>query len=424
MLDESEEFVITPYHSKIRPQYRYIANAIKALGFDIENELGKSPTSSKLRFKLSKLKIAQDYLKNPRIMMMPSLAELLEGVFPRALCDSIQTILGIKKLVLIPLLVESQLWGNILYLLTQEVPTDILEMISTHCALALNNIINVDSLVMRNTELVARNKQLAAVREIAIGVDKVRTIDEVLSFAVEQAREIEGIRFVLVQKLDESREYVITPYYSKIRPQYRYMANAIKALGFDIENELGKSPTSNILRFPFKKLKAAQDYTRNPRVMVMPSLAELLDGIWPRTLCNSIQKIMGVKKLVIVPIMVESESWGNLLFFLNEDVPIDILEMIGAHCALAVKNIGYTEALAEEAVRRHILVDQSLDGIVILDDKAKVIEANQRFTEMLGYTPEEVRELHTWDWDVKWKPEQLPARGRLADPKGYHPRPH
>src|SRR4030043_80159 len=39
---------------------------------------------------------------------------------------------------------------------------------------------------------------------------------------------------------------------------------------------------------------------------------------------------------------------------------------------------------------------------------------------MLGYTPEEVRELHTWDWDVKWKPEQLLEMGRLVDSKGLH----
>jgi PAS domain S-box-containing protein len=347
-------------------------------------------------------------------MVMPSLADLLDGVMPSALCNAMQTILRVKKLVLVPLFVENKLWGNILFFLTQDVPLDILEMIGTHCGLALNNIINTNNLVSRNTELVARNSQLAIVREIALGVDKVRTIDEALSFAVEQAREIEGIRFVLVQKLDEAKEYVITPYYSRIRPQYRFMANAIGALGFDIEKELGKNPTSNKLRFRFSKLKVAQDYTRNPRIMVMPSLAELLDGIWPRTLCNAIQKIMGVKKLVIVPIMIESESWGNLLFFLSEDVPLDILEMIGAHCALAVKNIGYMDALANEAVRKRILIDESLDGIVILDDKAGVIEANQRFAEMLGYTPEEIRKLHTWDWDIKWKPETLLEMGQTV----------
>ncbi len=78
------------------------------------------------------------------------------------------------------------------------------------------------------------------------------------------------------------------------------------------------------------------------------------------------------------------------------------------------------QALADETTRRSILVDQSLDGIVVLDENAKVYEANQRFAEMLGYTPEEVRELHTWDWDTQWSREELLEMGRKVDATGYH----
>jgi PAS domain S-box-containing protein len=78
------------------------------------------------------------------------------------------------------------------------------------------------------------------------------------------------------------------------------------------------------------------------------------------------------------------------------------------------------QALADETTRHRILIDQSLDGIVILDENSKVYEANQRFAEMLGYTPEEVRELHTWDWDKNFPPEQLLEMGRTVDEKGLH----
>jgi PAS domain S-box-containing protein len=271
----------------------------------------------------------------------------------------------------------------------------------------------------KNAELIARNKQLAAVREIALGVDGVRTIDEALSLAVEQSRNIDGVRFVLVQKLDESKEYVITPYYSRIRPQSRYIVNAINALGFNIEKELGNDPTSSRLRFKFSKLKVAQDYLMNPRIMVTSSLADLLDGVWPRALCQAIQKLLGVKKLVIVPIIVEGESWGNMLFFLTQDVPIDILEMIGAHCATAVKNIGYTEAQANEALLRRILIEHSRDGISILDQNGKSYEANQRFADMLGYSLEEVKKLHVFDWETRYSREQVLKTFQKLDEKGY-----
>ncbi|MFZ2445235.1 MAG: PAS domain S-box protein [Syntrophobacteraceae bacterium] len=78
------------------------------------------------------------------------------------------------------------------------------------------------------------------------------------------------------------------------------------------------------------------------------------------------------------------------------------------------------ETLADEAVRRRILVEQSRDGIVVLDHNGKVYEANQRYTEMLGYTPEEMRELHAWDWDTQWTREQILEMVRSVDATGDH----
>jgi PAS domain S-box-containing protein len=78
------------------------------------------------------------------------------------------------------------------------------------------------------------------------------------------------------------------------------------------------------------------------------------------------------------------------------------------------------EALTDEATRHHILIDESSDGIVILDEKGKVFEANRRFAEMLGYTLEEVSELHLWDWDAHFKREQLDDMVASVGPEGDH----
>ncbi|WP_321419943.1 PAS domain S-box protein [uncultured Methanomethylovorans sp.] len=74
--------------------------------------------------------------------------------------------------------------------------------------------------------------------------------------------------------------------------------------------------------------------------------------------------------------------------------------------------------IAEEAARRRILIEQSLDGIVVIDQDGKVYEANQRFAEMLGYSSEEIQELYMWDWDTQYTREQLVEMIRLADSKG------
>ena len=101
------------------------------------------------------------------------------------------------------------------------------------------------------------------------------------------------------------------------------------------------------------------------------------------------------------------------------DTEGNVVQMI-EYCLDITERKQAEQALADEATRRRILIEQSLDGIVVLDEDAKVYEANKRFAEMLGYTPEEVRELHTWDWDKNFPPEQLLEMGRNVDEAGLH----
>ena len=76
------------------------------------------------------------------------------------------------------------------------------------------------------------------------------------------------------------------------------------------------------------------------------------------------------------------------------------------------------KALEEEATRRRILVEQSLDGIVVLDEDGKVYETNKRFAEMLGYSSAEICQLHVWDWDAQWSSQQLLEMIRHIDEGG------
>jgi len=78
------------------------------------------------------------------------------------------------------------------------------------------------------------------------------------------------------------------------------------------------------------------------------------------------------------------------------------------------------EALKDEVTRRRILVEQSRDGIVILDQNGKVYEANQQYADTLGYSMEEVLQLHAWDWDTQFPREQLLEMLRTVDDTGDH----
>jgi two-component system sensor histidine kinase/response regulator len=66
-----------------------------------------------------------------------------------------------------------------------------------------------------------------------------------------------------------------------------------------------------------------------------------------------------------------------------------------------------------ELERRHQFMELSRDGIAIINQDHRVVEANRRYAEMLGYRPEEVLELHTWDWEANLSEAQV--RERFAD---------
>jgi PAS domain S-box-containing protein len=103
----------------------------------------------------------------------------------------------------------------------------------------------------------------------------------------------------------------------------------------------------------------------------------------------------------------------------------ELINISGQECIIAVTT-DITErkklqaALADEATRHRILIDQSRDGIVVLDQDGKVFEANQRFAEMLGYSPEEIRHLNVWDWEYQYPPEQVKEMLRTVDETGDH----
>jgi PAS domain S-box-containing protein len=77
-------------------------------------------------------------------------------------------------------------------------------------------------------------------------------------------------------------------------------------------------------------------------------------------------------------------------------------------------------ALEEEVSRRRLLVEQSRDGIVVLDENGGVWESNEAFATMLGYSPEEVLSLHVWDWECLFPRERVHEMIEAVDSRGDH----
>jgi diguanylate cyclase (GGDEF)-like protein/PAS domain S-box-containing protein len=66
--------------------------------------------------------------------------------------------------------------------------------------------------------------------------------------------------------------------------------------------------------------------------------------------------------------------------------------------------------LAAFAARNDVLMRTASDGIHVLDDQGNVVEANQAFCDMLGYTREEISRLNVSQWTTEWSAEELRER--------------
>ncbi|MGA8862296.1 MAG: PAS domain S-box protein [Gallionella sp.] len=61
-------------------------------------------------------------------------------------------------------------------------------------------------------------------------------------------------------------------------------------------------------------------------------------------------------------------------------------------------------------MRHQALMKSALEGIHIMDLEGNIIEANETFCKMLGYTREEAASLNVADWDAQWSREELLER--------------
>jgi PAS domain S-box-containing protein len=110
---------------------------------------------------------------------------------------------------------------------------------------------------------------------------------------------------------------------------------------------------------------------------------------------------------------VYTEVSASLITFKQNQVDIAIVRDI-------TERKKVEEVLADESTRRRILIEQSRDGIVVLEQDGKVYEANQRFADMLGYSLEEAHKLHVFDWEFLYPKERVVEMIRTVDEKGDH----
>ncbi|WMW24513.1 Cache 3/Cache 2 fusion domain-containing protein [Methanolobus sediminis] len=137
-------------------------------------------------------------------------------------------------------------------------------------------------------------------------------------------------------------------------------------------------------------------------VLVFVILGVLASFLLSKSISDGIQKIV-----TEFDDITNATLQGNLDKRANVDVGID-LEAIPRGFNQVLDAVKVAEGkVTEETIRRRILFEQSNDGIVVVNDKGEVVEANQKYADMLGYSIDEVLQLHVWDWEYISTPEEI-----------------
>lgn len=120
-----------------------------------------------------------------------------------------------------------------------------------------------------------------------------------------------------------------------------------------------------------------------------------------------------VRANLVVPILQEKNLWGLLVVHHCaaprewQNSEIELLRQLSAQASIAIQQADLFEQVKIESLRIQTIFNTSFDGIVILNREGQVLEANPRFSEMLGYTPEETASLNVFDWDAHFTLEKL-----------------
>lgn len=132
---------------------------------------------------------------------------------------------------------------------------------------------------------------------------------------------------------------------------------------------------------------------------LFPELAESLRNI-------TRESDLGIRQMIRLPLMIGEETIGLIYvfqsgeYFFVEDAP-NLLRSFADQAAIAVKNARLYDQLNNEKKRLDAILEQSADGVMILDPNLKITVFNKALSQMTGWSAAEAIGRHHGDV-IQW----------------------
>ncbi|MFA6920616.1 MAG: PAS domain S-box protein [Gallionella sp.] len=137
---------------------------------------------------------------------------------------------------------------------------------------------------------------------------------------------------------------------------------------------------------------------------------DFFEGCDKVTIANAIREVFDTGAVSVEAVMQTLDGKAIPYHFSGQRVEHlgeQVLIGMGLDISAQRENLRVTEGLL---LRNQTLMHNSMEGIHILDIDGKVLEVNDAFCNMLGYSREELMQFNVTDWDDQFSAEELRAR--------------
>ncbi len=161
------------------------------------------------------------------------------------------------------------------------------------------------------------------------------SVNEMVSAFMEKAPGVTEAVFVYPLMLDKKRDMLTSSALEGVVEAR--LENAMNAYQEDL--------TSIELDLPFNQMR--RNVMEQGEIVIHDSLVDLWDGLFESDRAKAAEKSLGIKKVALVPMLVEGEPYGLVVFgFDKADIDAEIVELLVGHFTLALRDIATQEDTA------------------------------------------------------------------------------